>query len=140
MLAEALVRAANNGHLTLHAPTAVREEPGQGIEGHVGGRTIAVGSRRFLSEAGVPGDEVGIRDLEHRPRFGEAKVLVALDGHLAGVIVMADEPRPEAAMIVPRLHAEGVKQIALVSGDRRSVAERIGHDLGVDRVYAELLA
>jgi P-type E1-E2 ATPase len=62
---------------------------------------------------------------------------VAIDGHLAGVIAMADELRPDAADIVERLRAEGVRHVAMVSGDRRSVAERIGRELGVDRVYAE---
>ena len=64
-------------------------------------------------------------------------MLVGIDGHLAGVIVMADELRPDALSIVTRLRAEGIRQIAMVSGDRRSVAERVGTELGVDRVYAE---
>ena len=68
---------------------------------------------------------------------GEAHILVALDGHLAGVIVMADELRPDAREIVPHLRSEGVRHVAMVSGDRRSVAERIGQELGVDRVYSE---
>jgi P-type E1-E2 ATPase len=64
-------------------------------------------------------------------------VLVAIDGQLAGTIVMADEPRPDAIDAVRRLRAEGVRQLAMVSGDRRSVAERIGRELGIDRVYAQ---
>ena len=68
---------------------------------------------------------------------GEAHVLVAVDGHLAGVIVMADELRPDADRIVERLRAEGIRHVAMISGDRRSVAERVGRELGVDRVYAE---
>jgi P-type E1-E2 ATPase len=68
---------------------------------------------------------------------GEAHVLVVVDGHIAGVIVMADELRPDAAHIVERLRAEGIRHVAMVSGDRRSVAERIGRELGVDRIYAE---
>jgi P-type E1-E2 ATPase len=55
---------------------------------------------------------------------GEAHVVVAVDGHVAGVIVMADELRPDARSIVDRLRAEGVRHIAMLSGDRRSVAER----------------
>jgi P-type E1-E2 ATPase len=137
VLGQALVRAANDSHLALRTPTAVHEQPGQGIEGQVGARTIAVGSRTFLRQAGVPTDEVASAIAGTGHGSGEAHVLVALDGHLAGVIVMADEPRPEAATIVPRLHAEGVSHIAFVSGDRRSVAERIGQLLGVDRVYAD---
>jgi P-type E1-E2 ATPase len=68
---------------------------------------------------------------------GEAHVLVAVDGHIAGVIVMADELRPDARTIVDRLRAEGVSHVAMLSGDRRSVAERVGRELGVGRVYAE---
>jgi P-type E1-E2 ATPase len=68
---------------------------------------------------------------------GEARVMVGVDGAVGGVIVMADDLRPDAAGIVGRLREEGVRQVALVSGDRRSVAERIGRELGVDRVYAE---
>jgi P-type E1-E2 ATPase len=64
-------------------------------------------------------------------------VLVAIEGHLAGVIVMADELRPDAEHIVERLRAEGIRHVAMISGDRRSVAERVGRELGVDRVYAE---
>ena len=64
-------------------------------------------------------------------------MLVCVDGHVAGVIVMADELRPDADPIVKRLRSEGILHVAMVSGDRRSVAERVGRELGVDRVYAE---
>jgi P-type E1-E2 ATPase len=64
-------------------------------------------------------------------------VLVGIDGVVAGVIVMADELRPDAGHIVEALRSEGVRHVAMVSGDRRSVAERVGRELGVDRVYAE---
>ncbi|UTI63859.1 HAD-IC family P-type ATPase [Paraconexibacter antarcticus] len=59
------------------------------------------------------------------------------NGEPAGVIVMADELRPDADRIVERLRREGVLHVAMVSGDRASVAQRIGDLLGVDRVYAE---
>jgi P-type E1-E2 ATPase len=64
--------------------------------------------------------------------------MVSVDGHVGGVIVMADELRPDARRIVERLRSEGVRQVAMVSGDRRSVAERAGRQLGLDHVYAEL--
>jgi P-type E1-E2 ATPase len=63
--------------------------------------------------------------------------MVGIDAHVGGVIVMTDELRPDAERIVERLRAEGVRHVAMVSGDRRSVAERIGRELGIDRVYAE---
>ena len=58
VLGEALVRAARDAELRLTMPADVREEPGQGIEGSVDGRRVAVGSRAFLRAAGYAADEV----------------------------------------------------------------------------------
>jgi heavy metal translocating P-type ATPase len=136
-LGEALVRAAADAELALSTPTEVREDPGQGIQGNVDGRAVAVGSRAFVRTGGVSADEVASATFLSGHGSGEAHVFVAVDGHLAGVIVMADELRSDAVHIVERLRGEGIRHIAMVSGDRRSVAERIGRELGVDRVYAE---
>jgi P-type E1-E2 ATPase len=121
-------------------PSEVAEEPGQGIEGTIDGRRIAVGSRAFMRSVGIPEDEIIASSLTTTRGSGEAHVVVAIDGHVAGVIVMADELRPDAQRIVERLRAEGVRHIAMISGDRRSVAERVGRQLGVDRVYSEMSA
>jgi heavy metal translocating P-type ATPase len=137
VLGDALVRAALEAGLTLAQPGDVREDPGQGIEGAVEGHRVAVGSRAFVSATGVPAPEVASAALMTGRGSGEAHVLVAVDDHLGGVIVMADELRRDAEQLVARLRAEGVRHIAMVSGDRRSVAERVGGELGVDRVYAE---
>lgn len=137
-LGEALVQAATEAELTLGTPTGVREDPGQGIEGDVDGHHVAVGSRGFLRSTGVPSESVAAAGLTGGQRAsGEARVLVAVDGRMAGVIMMADELRPDADRIVDALREEGVRHIAMVSGDRRSVAERVGRELRVDRVYAE---
>jgi heavy metal translocating P-type ATPase len=137
VLGEALVRAAVRAELKLGAATDVSEEPGQGIQGTVAGRRVAVGSRAFVRATGVPADEVASAALMTGEGSGEAHVLVGVDGHVGGVIVMADELRPDARQIVERLRAEGIRHVAMVSGDRRSAADRVGRDLGVDRVYAE---
>jgi len=137
VLGAALVDAAEGAELSLLDVADPREDPGQGIEGTVGGNRVAVGSRRFLRSAGVPEEELETGALVDGHGSGEARVLVAVDGDLAGVIVMTDELRPDAEGMVERLRSQGVRQVAMVSGDRRSVAERIGRQLGVDRVYAE---
>ena len=95
------------------------------------------GAARSCARVGLPQDEISSTALTTTRGSGEAHVIVAVDGHVAGVIVMADELRPDAERIVERLRAEGVRQVAMISGDRRSVAERVGRQLGVDRVYAE---
>jgi len=137
VLGEALVRAAQESGLDLLAPIDVVEEPGQGIAGSIEGRRIAVGSRAFLRAQGLDPTEVLDAALAAGRGSGEAHVLVGIDGRVAGVIVMADELRPDAQSIVQRLRNEGVRHVAMVSGDRTSVAQRVGSELGVDRVYAE---
>ncbi len=137
VLADGLVRAAADAGLELAVPTGVREEAGQGIEGMVGERHVSVGSRAFMRAAGAPADEIASSAVLGTRGSGEVHVIVALNGHISGVIVMADELRPDAGTIVERLRAEGVRHVAMLSGDRRSVAERVGRELGVDRVYAE---
>jgi heavy metal translocating P-type ATPase len=137
VLGEALVQAAKQAELVLTMPTQVREEPGRGIAGDIEGRRVAVGSRDFLAGEGVPREQLAEATALSGHGSGEAQILVALEGDLAGVIVMADELRGDAASIVARLRQEGVRHVAIVSGDRRSVAERLGRELGVDRVYSE---
>jgi heavy metal translocating P-type ATPase len=137
VLGDALVTAARDADLELTMPTDVREEPGQGIRGSIDGHVVLVGSRAFMRSSGVPAEEVASTSLATTRGSGEAHVAVAIDGHIAGVIVMADELRPDATSIVDRLRAEGVRHVAMLSGDRRSVAERVGRQLAVDRVYAE---
>ncbi|MGZ4187617.1 MAG: heavy metal translocating P-type ATPase [Solirubrobacteraceae bacterium] len=138
VLGDTLARAAAERGLALATPDAVREQPGQGIQGRVEGHTVSVGSDDFLRAGGVPVAEIASGLAASGHGSGEARVLVAVDGHLAGVVVLADELRPDAAEIVHRLRREGISQLAMVSGDRRSVAMRIGDQLGIDRVYAEL--
>ncbi|HSO98054.1 MAG TPA: HAD-IC family P-type ATPase, partial [Solirubrobacteraceae bacterium] len=105
--------------------------------GVVDGRAVGVGSSAFLRELGVPDEE--LRSAVPIGRgSGEAHVNVSVDGHVGGVIVMADELRPDAHDVVPRLRSEGIRHVAMVSGDRQSAAERVGRELALDRVYAQL--
>lgn len=137
VLGEALVAAATEARLQLTLPTDVIEEPGQGIQGTIDMQRILVGSRAYMGTSGIPTAEISSSALSATRGSGEAHIVVAVDGHVAGVIVMADELRPDADHIVERLRAEGVRHVAMISGDRRSVAERVGRELGLDRVYAE---
>jgi heavy metal translocating P-type ATPase len=137
VLGQALVGAATDAGVELTMPADVHEDPGQGIRGSIDGHTVLVGSRAFIRSNGVSDDEAASTAFATARGSGEAHVLVAVDGQLAGLIVMADELRPDADRIVERLRAEGIRHIAMISGDRWSVAERVGRELGVDRIYAE---
>jgi heavy metal translocating P-type ATPase len=136
VLAEALVHDAERRGLELAEPREAVEDPGQGIEATVDGRRVAVGSGAWLrsrgyevgaaAAAGADGQEAGL-----------AKVLVGIDGRLAGVAVMADSLRDDARELAGALRAAGVREVAMVTGDRKSIADRIAVETGLDQVFAE---
>lgn len=137
VLGAALVAEANALGIPIALPHDVAESPGQGIAGSVDGLRVLVGSRAFMGSFGIEPGELAASRITTTRGSGEAHVIVAVDAKVVGVIVMADELRPDAQGIVTRLKAEGIRHVAMISGDRRSVAERVGRELRIDRVYAE---
>jgi heavy metal translocating P-type ATPase len=136
-LAEALVHAAHGRDLALSFPEGVQEDPGQGAEGIVDGRKVAVGSSGWLRRCGYLVSDAALADLDTAGGAGRAKVLVGVDGRLAAVVVLADHLRPDAQGLVSGLRDAGIRHVAMATGDRAAVAEEIGREVGVDRVYAE---
>jgi heavy metal translocating P-type ATPase len=137
VLAEALVHAAERRGLELAEPAGAVEEPGQGIEGTVDGRRVAVGSGTWLRSRGYDDGAAGLGGDGEGDDAGLAKVLVGVDGRLAAVVTMADRLRDDARELSGELRAAGVRRVAMVTGDHRSVAERIGSETGLDDVYSE---
>ena len=134
VVAEALVHDAEARGLVLADVRDVRERPGQGIEGTVEDHRVAVGSRAFLRERGVT---VGDGDAVALDAPGRSSVHVAVDGQMAGVIVMADRPRPDAAAAVDALRKAGATRVAMVTGDDRATAEEVARGVGLDEVFAD---
>ena len=130
-LAEGLVHDAERRGLRLSLPEEIVERPGQGVDGRVDGRRVTVGSASWLSERGIVATPVAASP-------GRAVVNVAIDGRSAGAVVMADRVRDDARAAVAALHAGGVREVAMATGDRREVADAVAASVGVDRVYAEL--
>src|SRR5207344_2315222 len=125
-----LVHAAQARGLVLASPEQVEEGRGQGIAGLVDGRRVAVGSSGWLHERGYSGAEEAARALDASQAPGRAKILVGVDGELAGAVVMGDSLRDDAHELVERLRSTGVRHIAVVTGDRASVAEQVGRQIG----------
>ena len=136
-LAEALVLGARRRGLDLSFPEGVDEGAGQGAEGFVDGRRVAVGSESWLETRGYPVPAGAVHALDDANGAGRAKILVGVEGRLAGAIVMADHLRPDARQLVEDLREAGIRHVAMATGDRAGVADEIGREVGVDRVYAE---
>jgi ATPase, P-type (transporting), HAD superfamily, subfamily IC/ATPase, P-type (transporting), HAD superfamily, subfamily IC/heavy metal translocating P-type ATPase len=137
VLAEALVHGAEGRGIELLFPEQVVEDPGQGIEGSVDGHRVAVGSADWLRKRGYSGAATAATLFDGEIDPGWARVLIGVDGALAGAVVMADRVREDAGELTSSLRAAGIDQIGLVTGDQKAVGEAVGRSVGVDRVYAE---
>jgi Cu+-exporting ATPase len=133
---EAIVRGAKYRGLPLSEVEAFEAVSGGGIRARVEGREVLVGSRRFLSEAGVFEDGLAPRG-EELAREGKTPIFVAMDGKPAGLVAVADVVREESREAIGRLNSLGL-EVAMLTGDNRRTAEAIARELGVDRVVAEV--
>jgi P-type Cu+ transporter len=136
-LASAVVGAAQDRNLTLHDPQAFEVAPGQGLSGRVDGRAVLVGSRRFLEEKGILTDSIS-PDIDRLADAGATTVLVSVDGTLGGLIAVTDPVRKSSGPAIDRLKAMGL-EVVMLTGDQRRAADRVGHQVGIQRVVAEVL-
>ncbi len=100
---------------------------------------ITVGNRRLMTSRNIniPADvEQRLSELEQQ---GQSVLLVALEQQLLGAIGLRDVPRAETAAVLNELREAGVRQFAMLTGDRYEPARRIAEQLGIDNVEAELL-
>jgi Cu2+-exporting ATPase len=136
-LAAAVVRHADTLGVPAVTATGFRNVPGHGALAEVGGRRVLVGSGKLMADSGIDLGSLGARRAE-LAAGGRTAVLVAVDGHAAGVIALADAVRPTSAAAVAALHEAGMRVIML-TGDNEATARRIAGRLGIDDVIAEVL-
>ena len=130
--AAALARTAQERSLSLMLPTGVAERPGEGISGRVSGRDVELGGAEYFTHRGYAVDALRMDGAADRSR-----AFLGVDGSLVGWIDLADPPRPDARDLVHHLHDVGIESVVLLTGDHRSVADHIGAELAVDRIYSE---
>jgi heavy metal translocating P-type ATPase len=135
VLASAIVRAAQLAGQRLSVPSEVREVAGSGIHGVVEGMPVAVGRAAF---AGATEDLSWVRGARRRASLdGAATVFVRVGADAAGVLLLADRVRPDAARTLRALRRAGIERVVMVTGDRQEVAQAIGSAVGVDEIFAE---
>ncbi len=135
VVAQTIVAEARGRGLTLAIPTEATETPGEGIAGKVDGRSVMVGSARFIA-ARI--GRSGLSTLAEDRPAGAVAVAIAIDGEPAGVLILNDELRAGTARLLADLRALGIERIVLATGDRAEVARFIAFDLPIDLVRAEL--
>ncbi len=132
-VAQAIVTAARDRGLTLPVPQDVAEIPGEGVIGLIDGRQVVVGGDGFVAQ------RVGQRAGNYAALVaGSVMVAVAVDGRMAGHLVMSDPLREGAGDMLDGLRREGISRILLATGDRAEVARRVTEGLGLDGIRAGL--
>jgi heavy metal translocating P-type ATPase len=134
VVAQALVAYSQEKGIKLSKAKHVQEISGRGVKATISGQEIIVGRLSLLEEKGVT-----LPTGFNASRINQTAAYVAIDGELAGVVLLQDEIRPEAKATIESLHAMGVRNIMMVTGDNRVTAERIAKQLGIDEVHAETL-
>jgi heavy metal translocating P-type ATPase len=136
VLAAAIVRAARDRGIELEFPEHVDEHHGAGISGTVAGRKVAIGKAAYVT-GGAPLTGRA-RDVRRRTILdGSSAVFVAVDGQIAGAIVIDDPIRADTPRVIRSLRRVGIVRVVMVTGDHPDVAESVGAALGVDRILSE---
>ncbi|MEV8273732.1 heavy metal translocating P-type ATPase [Microbacterium sp. NPDC077184] len=132
------IAAAAPGEAPLPAAEAFQNVPGLGVSGQVEGRTVLVGRAALLREwaVAVPDDLLAAQTSAETA--GRTAVLVALEGVAAGLIVVADTPKPDARQAVADLRALGLTPI-LLTGDNAGAAHAVAREVGIDEVVSDVL-
>ena len=110
--------------------TDVEEISGNGVTAKVDGVSVAVGNAKLMKRIGVEAVECH--------QVGTV-IHVAINGAYAGHILIADVPKPTSKEAIANLKKHGIKETVMLTGDIDKVAQQVASELGVDRVYSELL-
>ena len=111
---------------------------GHGVRAEVEGVMVWVGRRKFLAEAGLVLSDVLADAADRGEAQGHTAVFVGWDGHVRGVLAVADTLEDRAADTVAELHRMGL-QVAMITGDNTRTAQAIAQQVGIDTVMAEVL-
>jgi Cd2+/Zn2+-exporting ATPase len=135
--AQAMVTLAGETGIELPTAEHIHEEAGQGMRGTVDGQPVLIGRATWLQENGVPAEQFGAEDLAETE--GLSVSCVARGGTLLGWVGLQDQVREEAKGCVDALRDLNVKRLAMVTGDRKAVAEKVAATIGVSEFRAECL-
>ena len=137
-LALAIVRKANEEGVNVPAAEEFEIVQGKGARGIVNGKMFWLGSHRYLEERDQETQEVH-EQLQSLQDSGRSIVVIGNDEHVCGFFSLADTVRSETKGILAELHAEGIENVAMLTGDNQGTAEAIAREVGIDSVHAELL-
>ena len=138
-LAVPVLAAAEDAGITLPtSPDGFVAHAGGGVEAVDAGRRVAVGTPELAAALGVAVPTAAVDALEEQRAQGRTTVLVLRDDQVVGLLALADRIRDDAAPAVAALHAMGIEQVVMLTGDAAPVAHAVADAVGIDTVHAAM--
>ncbi len=135
-LADAIVTEAGVRGLSLSKAEDFESVTGLGVRGRVDGHALALGNAALMRDVGADLGTLTI-GAERLRVDGATAMFLAVDGHAAGLIAVADPIKDGAAAAIKALHEAGLR-IVMATGDSSTTAEAVASQLGIDEVYGEV--
>jgi Cu2+-exporting ATPase len=136
-LSRAIVAGAEARDIPLLPVETFTAIAGHGIAATVEGRPLLVGNAKLMQDRGIDVDALRAR-AEALSAQARTPMYVAVDGKAAGILAVADTIKPSAAEAVRRFRKAGI-EVVMMTGDNRRTAEAVARELGIERVFADVL-
>lgn len=136
-LGEAIVAKAKEQGAAFDEVTNFEAIPGFGIKGHVGETLVFLGNEKWMRENGLVNVEMNDK-ANHFAEQGKTPLYIGYNDAVQGLIVVADTVKESSARAIQTLHEMGI-QVAMMTGDHERTAQAIATEVGIDRVFSEVL-
>ena len=136
-LGEAIVAKAKEQGAKFDEVTNFEAIPGFGIKGHVGETLVFLGNEKWMRENGLANEAMNEK-ANHFAEQGKTPLYIGYNDAVQGLIVVADTVKESSARAIQTLHEMGI-QVAMMTGDHERTAQAIAAEVGIDRVFSEVL-
>ena len=127
-IARSIVKAYDNK--PIEVLDDVKEISGEGISALLEGKLVLAGNEKLMARYNIQVNPISV--------IG-SHIYVAKEGNYLGCIIVADQIKEDSKEAIAKLKARGIKRVVMLTGDKREIAHKVGKEVGVDEVYAELL-
>ncbi|MGK9185317.1 heavy metal translocating P-type ATPase [Priestia filamentosa] len=136
-LAESIVEGIKEEGIEIGSSDTFEAIPGFGIQSTVNGKQLFIGTRRLMAKHDIDVQNE-LSKMENLEKQGKTAMLVAIDGHYAGIVAVADTIKDTSKEAIARLHKMGL-EVVMITGDNNQTAQAIADQVGIKKVIAEVL-
>jgi len=136
-ISRAIVQKARNEGCQLSVPETFMSVPGKGISATLEGSHITVGNFTFLKEKGFSFSKELESNIATHMKKGTTVIVIGIDQHIAGVFVLTDQIKSDAAQTIQKIKQSGITPI-MITGDNKQIAATIAQKIGIEEYFAEI--